>query len=122
MPTMLKIGAVTVLALALHLVLGWVWTPIAGMVAGFWVGRRGWVAGMAAAGLSWSLLVLYSFVAAPRATAEMASVFGGILGNLPGAAVVGMTLLIGGLLGALGGLAGSSIARLGGRGAGSAGV
>lgn len=117
MSTLIKIAAVVLLALAFHLMLGWAWSPVAGLAAGFWIGRRGWIAGMAAVGLSWLLLVTYSFAAAPRATAAMADVFGGILGNLPGAAIVGMTLLIGALLGALGGLAGSSLARLTGRGA-----
>lgn len=122
MPTMIRIFATAALALALHLVLGWAWTVVAGFAAGFWVvlrapaggslGRHGWLVGTLGVGIEWAALVLYNFIVAGGAIGRMVHTVGGLLGNLPGFAVVLLTVLLGAVLGAVGGLAGAQAARL----------
>ncbi|GIV59128.1 hypothetical protein GQ464_015365 [Rhodocaloribacter litoris] len=106
------IVVVLLLSLVLHLTLGWAWTLLAGVVAGWWKGRGGWWAGAAGVGLGWLVLVAYNYAVAAAAIAEMTRVVGAILGNLPGFVVVGLTLLIGSALGALGGAAGTQAAAV----------
>ncbi|MFQ5571596.1 MAG: hypothetical protein ACE5G0_18095 [Rhodothermales bacterium] len=108
----MKVLSTCLLALALHLVLGWAWTMGAGIAAGVWMGRRGWFVGGAGVGLSWLALIIYNYVAAGRAVQTMTQTLGDILGNLPGIAVVGLTLLIGVLIGVLGGLVGTQLGQL----------
>ena len=108
----MKLLATTILALVLHMLLGWAWTLLAGVVAGVWVGRRGWLVGGMGVGLSWLVLIVYNFIMASGPVGRMTETLGGILGNLPGFAVVGITLLIGVLLGTLGGGFGTQIRLL----------
>ena len=105
----MKLAATAVLALVLHVLLGWAWTLGAGVVAGVWAGRRGWFVGGMGVGLSWLVLVVYNFIIAAGPVGRMTETLGGILGNLPGFAVVGITLVIGVLLGTLGGGLGTQI-------------
>ena len=91
---------------------------LAGVVAGVWVGRRGWLVGGMGVGLSWLVLILYNYTVAPEPVLRMTETLGGILGNLPGFAIVGVTLLIGVLLGTVGGGLGTQIGLLA-RGRGS---
>ena len=100
------------LALALHLVLGWAWTLGAGVAAGLWAGQRGWLIGAAGVALEWAALVVYNVVVAPEAITRMARTMGEVMGNLPGFVTVLATVLIGALLGALGGYLGGQIRRL----------
>ena len=100
------------LAFALHLLLGWGWTLVAGIAGGFWAVRRGWLVGLLGVGLDWLAWLLYDYAVARAATSELVRILGGVLGNLPGGAVVGVTLLIGLVLGALGGFTGTQAARL----------
>lgn len=108
----LKLIAVTLLALALHLVLGWWWTAVAALIGGYWIGRRGWMLGAAAVGFDYLALVLYSYAADPRAFGVMTDTMGALVGNLPGAAIVAVTLAIGAATGALAGAAGSRLRRV----------
>ena len=107
----MKIAFTFALALVLHLLLGWGWTLAAGIAGGFWAVRRGWLVGALGVGLDWLVWLLYDYAVARAATSEMVRVLGGILGNLPGVAVVGFTLLLGLVLGALGGFVGTQAAR-----------
>lgn len=109
---MTKIAATLVLALALHLLLGWSWTLLAGVAGGFWTGRRGWLIGLLGVGLEWLLLLVYTYLVDAQAAGAMAGQLGGILGNLPGLAIVGLTLLIGILMGTLGGALGGILRQL----------
>ncbi len=114
----MKLLATAILALLLHLLLGWMWTMLAGIAVGVWIGRRGWLVGGIGVGLSWLGLVLYNFVVAAGPVGRMTDTLGGILGNLPGPLIVALTVLIAGLLGAVGGAVGTQISLLiGGRSA-----
>ncbi len=108
----MKIAFTALLALVLHLAFGWAWTLLAGVVAGVWVVRCGWLIGALGVGLAWAGLVVYNYLVAAGATSAMAGTMGGLLGNLPGAAVVALTVCIGLLLGALGGFAGTQLVLL----------
>ena len=99
-------------ALSIHLVVGWQWSIAGGLLAGVFHTRTGWLTGTMAVGISWALLILYNFVAAPEASARFLVVTGGILGNLSGPMVVVVTVLIGALVGLLGGLMGSLLRTL----------
>lgn len=108
----MKLLVTVILAFALHLLLGWAWTILAGIVVGVWQGRRGWLVGAAGVGLSWLGLVVYNLVVAPGPVGRMADTLGGILGNLPGFAVMALTVLIGVLLGVVGGGLGTRLGLL----------
>lgn len=97
------------LALALHVFLGWEWTIVAGVATGIWFGRRGWLMGLLVVGLDWLILVGYNVLVDARAFGVMTRTMGGLLGNLPSAAIVALTVLIGGLIGAAGGATGSQL-------------
>lgn len=112
MKRLLQILATALLALVLHLTLGWAWTLLAGAAGGFWAVRGGVWVGAAGAALAWAGLVLYNFWVDARAVGAMTRTMGELLGNLPGLAVVGLTLLVGALLGALGGFLGAHLALL----------
>lgn len=108
----LKLLVVALLALLLHVVLGWAWTITAGLAAGLWIGRGGWHLGAASVGIEWLVLVLYNYLIAPRAVHLMSENIGSLLGNLPFFVIVALTPVIGALLGLLGGAAGTQLARL----------
>lgn len=93
-------------ALALHILLGWQWSLIGGIVAGYGVRRFAWAAGMIVVALSWILLVVYNFAVAPAEMARFVKITSGLFGNMPGPILVLTTILIGALLGVLGGIIG----------------
>lgn len=104
--------AVLTLALLLHLFLGWQWTLLAGAVYGFF-GRKGaWLLAALAAGLSWALLVLGSFVSAPAETGIMTRTMSTLLGNQPPWFYVGASVVLGSVLGLLGGIVGIQVRKL----------
>ena len=105
----MKTAVTAMLAVVLHLVLGWAWTLGAGVVGGLWAGRRGWLTGLRGVALGWAALVAWGFVAAPEATVRMARTVGGLFGNLPGVVTILATLLIGAALGTAGGLVGQQL-------------
>lgn len=112
MRPVVRTTAAVFLSLLLHLLLGWEWTIFAGVAAGLWFAKSGWMIGGAAVGVEWLLVVVYSYLVDTRAVGVMTETLGGIMGNLPGWAVVGFTLLIGLVLGVLGGAVGSQIRKL----------
>ncbi len=109
---LLKVTCGAAGALVVHVAVGWAWTIVAAAGAGFWQGRRGWLAGAASVGLSFAALMAYSFVVAAAPVERMGMVMGGILGGLPAAAVYLITGLVGLLLGTAGGGLGSGVRRL----------
>lgn len=109
---LLRFAAVLLFAVVLHVVLGWEWTLLAGVAAGWLFGRLGWLYGGLAVGSDWLLLVVFNYVANARAVGTMTNSVGSILGNMPSFAVVAITLFIGLLLGTVGGAAGTQLNRL----------
>ena len=108
----MKVVASAVLSIVLHLTLGWAWTAGAGMVAGFWVMRRGALVGALAVGMGWAALVAWNFAAAPQQVAEMSRVVGSLMGGLPPIAATLATIVLGMLLGGSGGAVGAQAARI----------
>jgi hypothetical protein len=103
------------LSVGLHLVLGWQWTFLAGVLAGGWNGEAVLPASLVGAGataLGWAALVLYTAAVAPASLRLLADAVGALAGNIPGAALVGTTVLLGGGLGALGGASGALLRPL----------
>ena len=105
----MKILGTAVLSIILHLLLGWAWTLLAGIVGGFWAVRRGWLVGTFGVGLAWAALIGYNFAVASGPVTTMTDTMGGIMGDWPGFATVALTLFIGVLLGLLGGAIGGQI-------------
>jgi hypothetical protein len=108
----MKTGIGFLVALSVHLLFGWPFSLAGGAATGSLVGGRAWLWGGLAVSLAWAVLVGYNFLAAPAATGEMVRVMAEILGNMPRALFVVLSLLIGALLGALGGQIGFAVARL----------
>ncbi len=108
----MKVIVCIALALLLHLVLGWEWTLLAGVLSGLMLQHKGWLWGGISVAAGWGLLVAYNFIVAPEPVGEMVDVTGQILGNLPGIVVVGLTVCIGAVLGILGGLLGAQVAQV----------
>lgn len=104
--------ATAVLALMIHLALGWPWVVAAGVCGGFFAMRRGWLVGLAGVGLSWTVLIIYGLVVAAGPTQEMLRVMGALIGNITSPGVVALTLLIGCALGGLGGGIGTQLAAM----------
>ena len=108
----MKIAASIGASVLLHWLLGWPWTILAGVLCGFLVVRRYGLWSSLSVAAGWAIFVIFDYVAAPEATANMLDVTGQILGNLPGFMVVVLTIAIGALLGLLGGLVGRPLARI----------
>lgn len=98
------------LSVVVHILVGWGWTFIVAVAAGYILGRSGWMTGALVLAAGWMLLVGYNFRVAPYETGQMLATMGALMGNLPAWLVVCVTLLIGTALGALGGAAGAHIA------------
>lgn len=97
-------------AAGLHLAVGWEWTILPAIVAGVLAGSRGWMAGLLTVALPWAGILAWSYAASPDSTPILLGVLGGLLGgNTPGAVVVALTLLFGGLVGLAGGTVGSQL-------------
>ena len=109
---MIKTFVTTALSIALHITLGWAWTLGAGIVGGLWAERSGWLVGGAGVALGWASAVAYSLAVAPASTRILLDALGQLFGNIPDAAVVAATLLIGAFLGVLGGVFGTALRRL----------
>lgn len=104
-----KVIAVAILSVALHLFVGWEATILAGVLAGVWVDRHGWLLGAVGTALGWAGLVCYSAYVAPAAFRILLDTMGSFAGTIPGSVLVGGTVFVGSLLGALGGGIGSVV-------------
>jgi hypothetical protein len=99
----------TVTTLAFHLMFGWAWSVVGGIVAGVIGRKKGWVAGGIAVGLSWGLVVVHAFIVASAPTQRLLDIIGGLFGGIPSMLVPVITVLPGVLLGIAGGALGSAI-------------
>ncbi len=96
------------LALALHLILGWELGVVGAIYAG-WAGKgNGFRTGALVLGIVWAALIAYNFAVAPSESMNMAEVMAGLLGSLPAFVTVLLTLLISVVVGGVGGMIGSS--------------
>ena len=108
-----------VLALLAHVIAGWSWSILGGVLYGILLKDRSGIsaylihglAGAMCVGVSWGILITYNFFIAPEGTASMLDVMGGIMGNLPGVLIVVLTLFIGSLLGLLGAIIGVQVKK-----------
>lgn len=98
-----------VVAYLCHLTLGWQYSVIGAIVAGFLAPKKGVRAGALSLGLGWGLLIIFNFVVATPETVEMTRIMAALLGGLPSFVTVLLTLLIGLLLGTIGGWVGSAL-------------
>lgn len=94
---------VALLSILLHWGLGWEATVLAGVAGGAWSARGHWLVGAAGVALGWTAFVVYTAAAAPPAFRVLLDTVGALAGNIPGEAVVGLTVFLGGVLGGLGG-------------------
>ena len=108
---LLRISCGVFASLTIHLLVGWAWTILAAVSVGYWQGKRGALAGALAVGLSYLSLVIYSLIAAPAQTMQMADIMGEIIGGMPAVAVFVVTLSTGVLIGGAGGGLGAAIRR-----------
>lgn len=105
------VAAVFSLALILHIALGWIWTPLAGVIGG--IGDKyAWRISAIGLGLSWSVLVIYNLVSANYQVMEMGRVMGELFGGFPGPLIFVFTVLIGLALGAVSGKLGMGLRAL----------
>lgn len=99
----------SLLALVLHVGLGWGWGVLAGAVVGAVISSRGWLYGGLALAVEWAGLVIWNMVVAGGPTLRMAAVMGELIGVVPGWLFILMTLSAGFGLGAVGGLGGQQL-------------
>jgi len=101
------------LSVVVHFVLGWEWTILVGGVGGG-ISRSypGWVVGAVGVGTGWAALVIYTAWGSSASFRILLDSLSSLAGNIPGEALVGLTVLLGTLLGALGGGMGSLLRQL----------
>lgn len=105
-----------IVALALHVVLGWPWSILGGLAAGWLEPRGGWWRGALAVGSAWLILIGYNVLAAAGPVREMHRVVASVAGNLPAWTIPVLSVFVGLSLGAAGGLVGTSLRRVAARG------
>ncbi|NND72662.1 MAG: hypothetical protein HKN43_13880 [Rhodothermales bacterium] len=108
----MKLAITTLLSVGLHVAVGWQWSVVGGIVAGFWAIRRGWIAGGVTVGLAWSILLAYSLFDAFNPVLRMFEVAGQLVGGLPAVFTPVAIVLCGFLLGLLAGFLGEALAGL----------
>jgi len=108
----LRIGICILVALSLHLALGWEWSLLAGVFCGLFIRIKAWLWGAVSTSVAWSILIVYNLIQAREPVLDMLSTMGQILGNLPGALIVLLSVLTGGLLGLIGGEIGTRLVKL----------
>ena len=92
------------LSIGVHLLVGWEGTVLAGVVGGLFVRTAsGWLVGAGGAAIAWTTLVVYTASVAPASFHILVDTLGTLAGNIPGEAIVGLTVFLGSLLGGLGG-------------------
>ena len=108
----MKVVLCTAIAVFLHIVLGWQWTILAGILCSMMSAQKGWLKGALCVASGWGILVLFNYLSSPEPVGRMLEFAGSLMGNLPGAAIVVLTLVIGGLLGMFGGMIGTQLVAL----------
>ena len=101
-----------VVALGAHVLLGWEWTLLGGIVCGLLASKRPLLCGSLAGGLAWLVLLGWNLAVAREPVVRMLTTIGRMFGGLPGWVVGLVTILIGVLLGLGGALAGNALRRM----------
>jgi MFS-type transporter involved in bile tolerance (Atg22 family) len=99
------------LALILHLLLGWQFAVLGAILGGYLSPASGWKTGLTALFAIWCGLMLWNYFMAPQSIQTLFSTMSGILGGLPSFAFPMLTLLVASVLGALGGSFGAQLAQ-----------
>ena len=100
-----------VLAGLLLYALPWGWSALAGIVAGLWSLRGGWLSGGLAVAVAWAAFVVWNHIAAPAEVQNLMVVAGAFTG-VPGWLLPVASIAFGFALGAAGGFLGSSLSSL----------
>lgn len=109
---LMKVLVTAILSVVIHVSLGWEATVLAGLVGGFWATRHGWFVGALGTAVAWAGLVVYSAAVSAPAFRVLLDTIGALAGNIPGKALVGLTVFLGAVLGALGGAVGTVLRPL----------
>ncbi len=99
-------------ALLSHLLFGWIWGVLGGVLVGWLSPKGGWWKGVLVVACAWAALIGYNFVVAAGPVAEMHRVMADIIGDLPAGAFPLMSVGAGGMIGLAGGLVGSAARHL----------
>lgn len=102
----------TIVGLVAHVLLGWQFSFLGGVVAGVRSSSRGWLNGTLAGALAWMSLLAYNLTVASEPTAAMLSSMGAIFGGLTGWGLLILTICPGALLGLAGVWPGIVLRRL----------
>ena len=107
----MKILVGAAIALAGLAVGPWYLSGIGGMVTGFWVIRRGWLAGAAAVSVAWLAALIWNYSVAATEVGNLSAAMGEFVG-IPGWLFPIATIILGLVLGLTTGAVGSSVAAL----------
>jgi hypothetical protein len=100
---------VAVLAVGLHIFFGWMWSGIGALVVAVrWPRKSAWIGGIGV-GSAWLILTFYNLLLAPSQVQQMTNVVANLVGNIPSATIIPLTVLIGALIGTSHGLLGGII-------------
>jgi hypothetical protein len=110
-PATMKTILSAVLAGLLLYTLPWGWSALAGIVAGLWSLRGGWLSGGLAVAVAWAGFVVWNYIAAPAEVDNLMVVAGAFTG-VPGWLLPVASIGFGFALGAAGGFLGSSLSSL----------
>jgi hypothetical protein len=86
----------------LHWGIGWVATPLAGVMTGLWTDRWHGLIGAAGVGGGWAGSVVYTAAVTPGAFRVLLDTLEGLAGPLPGEIFIALPVVLGSLLGGLG--------------------
>lgn len=89
----------------------WYLSGIGGLVVGFWVIRRGWLAGAAAVSIAWLVALIWNYSVALTEVRNLSATMGDFVG-IPGWLFPLATIILGFVLGTATGAVGSSVAAL----------
>lgn len=95
-----------------HVLLGWQWTLLGGIVAGILAPSRASWAGVLTGVGAWGVLIAYNLIVAQERIATMLSTSGAIFGGVPGWVPVIASLAMGAILAFVGAMAGRVLRRV----------
>lgn len=109
MKNRIAVAVGVIVALALHVMLGWMWSVAGSLVAGFMVSKRSAWSGALTLIVSWALLIGWNMAVAPAENLNMMETMAELLGGMPGFVIPFATLLIAAVLGLAAGALGGAL-------------